>query len=86
MLSDKQEAGMPRRDKKRLAEIQAMLNERLSPEEEIEVARFRLSGAREMLINLESGDLAFANRAELTEFTRKEIARLEAIVAIHEAK
>ena len=81
---------MPKRDKKRLAEIKAMLNERLSPEEEIEVARFRLSSVREMLLEFESGTHGFANRVEMTaemiEFTRKEIARLEGIIAMHEAK
>ncbi len=81
---------MAKRHKNELADIRARFSEPTDPETEVELARLRLSLAREMLLEYESGTHGYANQVEMTagliELTRQDIIRFEAIIAAHEVK
>lgn len=80
---------MPKRNKKRLAAVRALLDAPLDPEAEYELTKRRLELAKEMLAEYEAGTHGFANRVEMTagliDLTRKDIERFEGIIARYEA-
>lgn len=81
---------MPKRFKKELAAIRAKMDRPPDPDAEFELAELRLALARDFLAEYESGTHGFANLVELTqnltEATRQDIARFEAIIAKHKTR